>query len=491
MIAHLPRSAPSIHGVDSSSILRFLDAVDSAGVDFHSLMVLRNGHVVAEGWWTPYSAEDITLVYSLSKTFTATAVGVAVCEGLLSLDDRVVELFPAETVAGLAAEFAELTVRHLLSMASGHAEDTWPQLEHAGPRIVQKFFSLKPAHAPGTFFCYNQGCTYVLSALITAVTGQRLLDYLIPRLFAPLGIERVFWTQTERGVDDGFSGLHVTTEAIAKLGQLYLQSGQWAGRKILPGAFVTAAGSPQVDTSHARTNPDWQRGYGYQLWACRDGGYRGDGAFGQFCVILPTCDAVIACTAQTTDMQAQFNLIWEHLVPAVARNAEAHPLIDHELALRLEGLSTTVFPVIPDPPTGGTTFRVRSGGCPVYLDGLSEIRVETVGSTTHLTTVIDGSASVFKLDPRRWTDGELTGIYAPLPAVSVRGGWVTPVEFHAAIVSRTSPHRLQLRASKSAQATFSAAWTVPPPLDWKPNLDTAKTLPEYPSLRTASTNDLR
>ena len=205
----LPRSAPAAQGVDASGVLAFLDAVQRSRLDLHSLMLVRHGHVVAEGWWAPYRADRIHLLYSLSKTFTSTAIGMAQAEGLLSIDDPVVSFFPDKVGGAASPHVKAIKVRHLLTMASGHGEDTLPALTKGGPDMVRSFLSTAPDHQPGSFFCYNQGCTYTLSAIITRLTGQRLVDYLRPRLFDPLGIEQARWLQSEEGTDLGYTGLHL------------------------------------------------------------------------------------------------------------------------------------------------------------------------------------------------------------------------------------------------------------------------------------------
>ena len=254
----LPRSAPSAQGVAPSGVLGFLDAVEAARLDLHSIMLVRHGHVVAEGWRAPYRADRPHLLYSLSKSFTSTAIGIAQAEGLLSVDDPVVGFFPDKVPPDASPYVARMKVRHLLSMASGHTEDTWPALRDGGPDIVRSFLSVPPEHEPGSLFCYNQGCTYTLSAIITKLTGERLSDYLRPRLFDPLGIEQAYWGQSQEGIDLGYSGLHVTTEAIAKFGQLYLRNGRWEGRQLVPESYVSQVQRKHVDNSQRPEGVDWK-----------------------------------------------------------------------------------------------------------------------------------------------------------------------------------------------------------------------------------------
>lgn len=456
----LPRSSPGAQGVDAAGVLAFLDAVESNGLDMHSLMLVRHGHVVAEGWWAPYRADRVHLVYSLSKSFTSTAVGIAEAEGLLSIDDPVVSFFPDKVPAGASSYVTGMKVRHLLAMASGHAVDTWP-VANRGPDVVRSFLSIPPDQEPGSLFCYNQGCTYTLSAMITRLTGQRLVDYLRPRLFDPLGIEQAHWRQSEEGVDQGFSGLHVVTESIAKLGQLHLQNGRWEGEQLVPETYATDAHRKQVDNSHQSANPDWQQGYGYQFWVCRHGAYRGDGAFGQFCVVVPAAGAVIACTAQVVDMQAEIDLFWEHLLPALSGDAPVDRATEARLADRLGHLSTAVVHATPCPPRHAVTFA-RSGEPPLYMDGLGAASVEPTGDGTRLTLVIDGVGHSFDLRPGCWSEGELPEIQFSLPTVAVAGGWVGPDEFRADIVSLSSPHRLGLQARAGEEPTFKADWYAAP-----------------------------
>ena len=243
-----PRSTPSEQGVDPRGIDRFLDKLAEGGLELHSLMLLRHGQVIAEGWWAPYTATRVHLLYSLSKSFASTAIGIAVAEGRLSVDDKVISFFPDAVPADPSPHLLDMRVHHLLCMGTGHQEDTTRQvLSSAEPDAIKAFFAIPPDQAPGTVFAYNSSATYALSAIITAVTGERLTDYLRPRLFDPLGIDQAYW-QSLNSVDLGFSGLHVTTESIARLGQLYLQRGRWGDRQLVPESWVAAATQRQIET---------------------------------------------------------------------------------------------------------------------------------------------------------------------------------------------------------------------------------------------------
>src|SRR5262249_17904140 len=158
--------------------------------------------------------------------------------------------------------------------------------------------------------------TYMLSAIVQKTAGLTVLDYLRPRLFEPLGIEDPTWGTSPQGVSLGGYGLSIRTEDIARFGQLYLQKGEWQGRQLLPTTRVQAATSRQVSNGSSPQS-DWDQGYGYQFWRCRHGAFRGDGAFGQYCLVMPEQDAVLAITSGVKDMQAVLNLVWDKLLPAL------------------------------------------------------------------------------------------------------------------------------------------------------------------------------
>jgi CubicO group peptidase (beta-lactamase class C family) len=323
----LHRSSPELQGLPSSALQNFLDAAQRSGLELHSLMLLRHGQVVAEGWWHPYSTQNPHLLYSLSKSFCATAAGLAIQEGLFSLDDTVISFFPDESPSDPGENLAAMRVRHLLSMSTGHIEDTTRFLSH-GPNgnWAAAFLAQPVEREPGTHFLYNSGATYMVAAILQKVTGQTLLEFLEPRLFA-LGITGATWDSSPQGVNVGGWGMSVKTEDIAKFGQLYLQKGVWNGERILSEAWVAAATSKQVSNGDD-SQSDWQQGYGFQFWCCRHNAYRGDGAFGQYCVVMPDQDAVLAITSNVGDMGAVLNHVWEHLLPACSPS----PLPENEAA---------------------------------------------------------------------------------------------------------------------------------------------------------------
>lgn len=284
-------------------------------------MLVKNGYVISESWWKPYAPHEPHQLYSLSKSFTSTAVGMAVHEGLLSVNDPVVKFFPEEmaSLGGRVDDKLErMTVRHLLTMSTGHTYEPWPKNAAEGG-CVRAFLSGHIKNEPGSVFLYNSHATYMLSAILQRLTGQTLTRYLTPRLFEPLGIAVPYWEQCPNGIDFGGFGLNLTTEDIAKFGLLYLQKGMWQGRRLLSEEWIAEATSKQIENGGPQTDPhnEWGLGYGYQFWRCRHNAYRGDGAFGQFCVVVPEQNAVVAITSHTSVMAEELKMVWEYLLPAL------------------------------------------------------------------------------------------------------------------------------------------------------------------------------
>jgi CubicO group peptidase (beta-lactamase class C family) len=314
----LSYSTPEAQGIASAAVLAFVEAAEKDIDSLHSFMLLRHGAVVALGWWSPYAPEYPHVLFSLSKSFTSTAVGLAVADGRLSVDDPVLSFFPEDAPKKVSRNLAAMRVRHLLSMCTGHAQDTTEYLFRRRDGNWVKAFLARPVkYKPGTHFLYNTGASYMLSAIVQKLTGMTVLDYLGERIFAPLGIEGATWETCPRGINTGGFGLNVKTEDIAKFGQLYLQKGRWNDEQLLPEAWVEEATRSHIDNA-PNDNPDWAQGYGYQFWRCQPKNvYRGDGAFGQYCIVMPDQDAVVAITSGVSDMQAVLNLVWEYLLPAM------------------------------------------------------------------------------------------------------------------------------------------------------------------------------
>jgi CubicO group peptidase (beta-lactamase class C family) len=305
----------------------YLAAVAAAGQDLHSIMIVKGGKVVKEHWQSEGAPDKLHILNSVSKTFTSTAVGLAVAEGKLSLSDKVVDLFPDKLPAEVSENLKKVEVRHLLTMSGGH--DTEPSFRKLaeGTDWVEAFLAHPFEHEPGTYFWYNSMGTYMLSAIVQKVTGEKVIDYLTPRLFEPLAIEGATWQESPQGINTGGWGLYLKTEDLAKMGQLILRRGEWNGVQIVPAEWIDQMTTAHIDSRPAGKRPeqitfkaedsDWLQGYGYQMWRCRHGAVRADGANGQYIIVMPEQDVVIAMTANIGDMQGEINLVWEHLLPVL------------------------------------------------------------------------------------------------------------------------------------------------------------------------------
>ncbi|NIK60575.1 serine hydrolase [Kribbella shirazensis] len=379
-MSRLPRSTPDSQGLDAAALDTFVAALDAGKPEIQTLMLLRHGQVVLEQAWAPYRLEDPHLLFSVSKSFTSTAVGLAIDAGLLSLDDQVVSFFGADELPETISDnLAKMKVRHLLTMTTGHSKDTVEALSR-DRRMVKIFLGLDVEHEPGSVFVYNSGATYMLSAILQRLTGERLLDYLRPRLFEPLGATEATWQVSKEGITVGGWGLSVNTESLACFGQLLLQHGEWQGRQLVPVEWYEAATSKQVPNDNEE-NPDWKQGYGFQFWRGRHNTYRGDGAFGQFCLVFPEYDAVLVITGATFDMQAILNTVWDHLLPAL--EGKDVPVLQRPERLELPP------PSGPAPAGGdGRTYRFAADN----LIGLGAVRIDPDGTGTFsFNDLSDGS----------------------------------------------------------------------------------------------------
>ena len=318
---NLPRSTPEKQGVKSQAVIKFLDAVKEKNQELHSFMLVKNGHVISECWWEPYAKQYRHQLFSLSKSFTSTAIGMAVEEGLLTVDTLLSDIFTDEFKQlenRMDEKMAKMTVKNILTMGTGAEYENWSWGDN-GNNILG-FLQSHLKYEPGSKFFYHTLATYMQSAVITRLTKQKLVDYLRPRLFEPLGIDPV-WEEDNLGISFGGFGLNVTTDDIAKFGQLYLQKGKWNGKQLVSEKWIDEATSKQINNGDDPKS-DWAQGYGYQFWRCKpDGVYRGDGAFGQYCIVMPKENSVIAITSNA-DMQKVLDLIWDMLLPALRKNNE-------------------------------------------------------------------------------------------------------------------------------------------------------------------------
>ncbi len=308
----LPRSTPEAEGVSSAGILAFLEAVRQSKHEMHSFMLVRHGRVVAEGWWSPYGPEFNHTLYSMSKSFTSTAVGFAVAEGRLRVDDRVVSFFPNDLPEKVSDHLAALRVKDLLTMSVGNDKDpTWPMVEEQN--WVKAFLASPITHPPGSTFMYNSGATYMLLGHRPA--GHRAED---PRLPAAAAVRAAWHRRHDLG---DLSARHQRR----RLGPEHSEprASRSSGSCICKGRLARPADPARAQwveeattfkiqqplpakPSRPNEQNDWLQGYCYQFWRCRHNAFRGDGAFGQFMIVMPEQDAVIAITAKPATCKASW-----------------------------------------------------------------------------------------------------------------------------------------------------------------------------------------
>ncbi|GHV24130.1 hypothetical protein FACS189498_0560 [Spirochaetia bacterium] len=315
--------------INEPALEDFIRALEKSSARLRGFVLIRRGKAAFRHFWKPYQEDDPVWVYSLSKSFCSTAVGFAVQEGLLKTGDRLLSFFPEYESIITDENCRAMTVQDLLTMRTGHEIDTTIFMIKA-KNWVEAFLKLPVKFAPGTHFVYNSGATYMLSAIVQKLTGQKIHDYLGPRFFGPLGFGETSWDSCPQGINTGGWGFTVTLEDIAKLGLLYLRRGNWQGNQILSEKWIDEALYPHADNSITPgASADWIRGYGYQFWRSRYG-WRGDGAFGQYCLILPEFDAVLALSTETENMQEILDIVWKHLIPSFSTVNEDENLISGE-----------------------------------------------------------------------------------------------------------------------------------------------------------------
>ncbi|HRW18455.1 MAG TPA: serine hydrolase domain-containing protein [Dermatophilaceae bacterium] len=451
----LPRTTPARVGVDSRAVLALLDRWEAEGLDVHSLMVVRHGQVAVEGWWSPYAAHLPHHVYSASKTWTACAAGLLVDDGRLRVDERAVDIVRRHAPERLPSELdpavEAITVHHLLSMSVGHSEDTIDRAWGHPDDLLRGVLSVVPDGALGSRHVYDNGATYAVARVVELVAGERLLDLLGPRLFEPMGLRPGRWLADARGAAYGFFGLHVPTEALASLGQLLLDGGRWQGRQLLSREWVELATRRHIPTGPDPASPDWEQGYGYQVWMSRHG-FRGDGANGQFMIVLPEQETVIATTAGEERMQAILDAVWECLLPGLGDGVAEDPVGEAELAARLAGLA--IVPV--SSRAGGPSeawYAVSTSDGALGLGTRVSLRGNGSG---WLIRVEDGDWSIeVPAGDGAWSEPVLVG----REPVTASAGWVETGVAEIVICLVETPHRLLLRC-RGESATV--AWrTVP------------------------------
>jgi CubicO group peptidase (beta-lactamase class C family) len=445
----LPRSTPLAEGVEPAAVRRLIDSLDRIQ-DVHGVLVLRHGRVIAEGGWYPHTADRPHEMFSVSKSFTSTAVGIAVDEGLLTVDDHVLDLLPDDAPADPGEHLRAMRVRDLLTMTTGHSASTMEGINRTislpGPGWARAILAQPVEHQPGTRFVYNTGATYLLSAILHRLTGERLLDYLTPRLLAPLGITHAEWEQDPDGIDTGGFGLSITIEEMAAFGQLYLQGGVWEGKQLVPAEWVAAATAKQVP--NGTDSSDWSQGYGYQFWQCRHGAYRADGAFGQFILVWPEKDMVITTTSGLSDLQSVPDAVWDAFLRDDAWvTTEAPEVADEATPLEL-ALHT---------PAGAESTPVEDSLLDVTYDldpnprGFSALTLgRGADGRLEVTFTVEGVDVVVPFGHEEWSPGTSALLGAPAD-VATAAAWTDELTLHGRMIFLGTPFELRLELRFSGE----------------------------------------
>lgn len=301
----LPESIPEEQGMESAALERFFDEIskETETLAVHGALVMRHGRVVAEGFFAPYRANVPHMLYSMSKSVTGIAAGMAIDEGYLSADERLIDIFPEYTNSAQAKILRAHTVWNLLTMSTGS------RFNEVGSVLVEKwdkmFMESIPRFEAGSEFEYNSMNSYMLAAILRRRTGMTLTEFLTPRLYEPLGIGSHEWEKCPQGVEKGGWGLSLTLEDSAKIGQLYLCGGVWNGKRLISEKWCGEALRAQMKTP----NGEMKHGYGYQVWMSDDeGSFQFNGAFGQYVIAIPKYDAVVAVYSGSTNLFAHGTL---------------------------------------------------------------------------------------------------------------------------------------------------------------------------------------
>ena len=351
----------------------------------HTIQIYQKGECMLRIAPAPYSNTDKREVYSLSKSFTSTAIGLARDEGLLSVEDYIVDVFPDKLPETVSENLKKMKIRHVLSMNTGHDGCVFPKVMNEDD-LVRAWLALPIPYEPGTHFAYNTGATLLLGAIIRRKTGLNVLDYLGIQLFPKLGIEGVSWTRVKDGTNESGTGLHIACDDIVKLGLTYLNGGVYNGERVLSEEWIREASKAHSDNS-GNGSKDWTSGYGYQFWVNHDEGFRGDGAMGQLCVVLPESQAVVALQGMIPDMQYEMDAVMDlvrHLTdPDPEGNIDLHVPDYSPYSTTETDFSGNGIWYVADPnPMEITRFRLR------ILDGKLEL---TFSDGKHLHTVLAGN----------------------------------------------------------------------------------------------------
>ncbi len=296
------------NSVSPKAVENYLNACVAENIFPRALQVLKNNEILIRMSFEPYDFEEPMQLYSLSKSFTSIACGICIDGGLLSPSTKMCELFADKMPEEMTDALREMKLSDLLSMQSGH---DCCVLEHMrwAEDSVREFFARPTVHTPGTTFRYSTAATCICAAAVERVTGKKLVDFLDERLFSVLGIKKPQWSECRDGQTLGGVGLHLGSDDLTKFAVMLYNKGVYNGVRIVSEEYIKeATSSHSVDVNNGSI--DWISGYGYQFWLNARGGYRGDGAFGQLCLVFPEEELAVTLLAEAGNMPKEVELIY-------------------------------------------------------------------------------------------------------------------------------------------------------------------------------------
>ena len=338
-------NTPEEGGLSSRALLDYLDAIKASGIEQHSVMVVKDGVLAANIHYAPHTQKTPHICFSMSKPFTSMAAGFAVSEGLLSLSDRVIDVLRENAPDNPDPYLQKVTLHHLLCMGSGLCQksDNLDHIFKPGDNPVDWATATLACGCdaePGSIFRYNSHGSYLISCMVQKAAGMNIRDYLIPRRFEPLGIEPPRWDMSPQGICCGGWGMYLPVEDMAKVGVCLLEKGMWNGKQVIPAEWIELATQAHIPTNTVPRHREWSEGYGYHLWRCTDGRFRGDGSEGQFMIISPRQHMVVAATACTENLTGEHDLFDEYLFND-ARHAVPAPEAQQTYLERIKTLTVT------------------------------------------------------------------------------------------------------------------------------------------------------
>lgn len=414
-INDIPRSTPEEQGVPSKALIELFDAMHNMEqTDIHSMIVMRHGKVVGEFYPAPFAPQYQHTQYSSSKTLVSLAAGIAIDENRLRLTDRVATFFPEYLPDSICTNLADMTVRDLLTMQSGIKPD-WG-MRAKTTEWIKTFLGKPVPNKPGEVFAYDSMVTYMISAIVQKVTGKTVLEYLKEKMFNHMGVTVVNWEESPEGINTGGWGLHIQSESLAKVGQMWLDGGVWNGKQIVSKEWIEQMSAKQANGG--------DYGYGYQVWMCKyPSAVRADGALGQYVIVVPEKDVVIVLTeASFTNGKPQRNLIWDNFLPQLVD--EPLPASkDYQTLLAKQAAYTLEIPAGKDKSSVMKKLAGKKISVPKNKYGWKEVVFEQ-GTDKQLLmhlTKTDGTTYTQPMGYKKWSTCEIAG----LPPYSIN-----PIDWH-------------------------------------------------------------